>query len=99
MSQQKPPTNLDIQYLRFHKDNPEVYRKLVALARDLKARGHETVGIGMLFEVIRWQTAMQTTDMNSEFKLNNSYRSRYARAIMALEPDLDGIFNLRELKA
>lgn len=96
---QKPQTNLDIQYLRFHKDNPQVYTELVMLARDLKARGHETVGIGMLFEVVRWTRFTQTNDKNSDFKLNNNYRSRYARAIMDLEPDLEGIFNLRELKA
>jgi hypothetical protein len=94
---QRTPTNIDVQFIRFHFDNPDVYRKLVDMARNLKLRGHETVGIGMLFEVIRWQTYMETIDMNSDFKLNNNYRSRYARLIMDQEPYLAGMFNIREL--
>lgn len=83
----------------FHRHNPWVYHALVALARGLQQRGHRRVGIKMLFEVLRWQYAMSTVDPSSEFKLNNNYHSRYARLILAQEPDLADIFELRELKA
>ena len=86
------------QFERFHETNPEVYAELVDLARQMKARGHVRCGIGMLYEVVRWQRSMKTTD-DAEWKLNNNYRSHYARLIMRTEPDLEGFFELRELRA
>lgn len=84
---------------RFHQANPWVYTELVRLARDLHTRGRKHIGIGMLFEVLRWNWQRTTTDPNSDFKLNNNYRSRYARLIMDTEPDLTNTFETRELKA
>ena len=81
----------------FHENNPQVYMALVALARELVAKGYQKIGIKMLFEVVRWQFMLATTD-SSEFKLNNNYHSRYARIIMQKEPDLRGVFSLRGLK-
>lgn len=88
---------LDRHFRTFHESNPEVYRELVALTRELVALGHRRVGIGMLFEVVRWRRHFQTVDV-SGFKMNNNYRSRYARLIMEQEPDLAGVFELRELR-
>lgn len=80
----------------FDESNPHVYTALVQMARDLVNRGHRRIGMKMLFEVLRWQTAMYTT--GSTFKLNNNYTSHYARVIMENEPDLRGVFELRALK-
>ncbi len=91
-----PAPTIHDAFLAFDDANPHVYEALVQLALDLANRGHRRIGIGMLFEVLRWQTAMVTTD--SGFKLNNNYRSHYARAIMDNVPDLAGIFELRELR-
>jgi hypothetical protein len=91
--------SIEEAFLAFHKANPWVYAALVRLARELTNRGRTRIGIGMLFEVLRWQWYLRTTDANSDFKLNNNYRSRYARLIMASESDLDGAFDTRELKA
>ena len=88
-------SHLDAAFEEFHRDNPKVYAKLVELARGLAARGHRKIGIGMLFEVVRWHHYMQTSD--PVFKLNNNHRSRYARLIMRSEPDLSTIFDLRAL--
>ena len=80
----------------FHRDNPHVYARLVVLARAWKERrGGAKLGMGMLFEVLRWDVAMRTT--GEDFKLNNNVRSYYARLIMAREPDLDGVFEIRQL--
>ena len=83
----------------FHEKNPHVYANLVKLARQLHEKGHDVIGIGMLFEVLRWNFMLKTDDPNSVFKLNNNYRSRYARLIMDTEKDLDGIFAGREVKS
>ena len=83
------------QFAHYHAVNPHVYHALVRLARGLVANGRHRFGIGMLFEVLRWETAMATA--GDDFKLNNNYRSRYARLIMATCPDLAGAFETREL--
>lgn len=83
------------QFAIFHDINPHVYDNLVRMARDLVARGHQRVGVGMLFEVLRW-SSMRTD--SEAWKLNNNYRSHYARLIMATEDDLAGVFETRELR-
>lgn len=95
----QPELTIEQAFWRFHHDNPHVYRRLVNLAREWrKRRGDDApVGIGMLFEVLRWQDAMQTE--GDLFRLNNNYRSYYARLIMDRNRDLDGIFHLRALHA
>jgi len=87
-------TSIDA-YRAFHEANPLVYDALVGLARRYRAR-HESrrLGIGMLFEVLRWNVAMETTD--PDFKLNNNFRAFYAREIMEREADLSDAFEIRE---
>jgi hypothetical protein len=87
---------LDSLFADFHGANPRVYAALVRLAREAKARGRKRLGIGMLFERVRWDLAMETA--GDEFKVNNSFRSRYARLIAKQEPDLADFFEFRELK-
>lgn len=92
-----PPEVAAQRFENFHAANPHVYTALVALARRLKNRGHQRIGMGMLFEVLRWQWMMGTDDPHSEYRLNNNYRSRYARLIMQQEPDLADVFETRRL--
>jgi hypothetical protein len=86
---------LEKQFLTFHRENLQVYDKLVELAFILKNRGHRKIGIAMLFEQLRWLYAMETTDI-SGFKLNNNHAAFYARMIMERNPALDGFFKIRE---
>ena len=86
---------LEKQFLTFHRENLQVYDKLVELAFILKNRGHRKIGIAMLFEQLRWLYAMETTDMGG-FKLNNNYRAFYARMLMERNPALNGFFEIRE---
>jgi len=91
-------SRLAAEFLAFHEANPKVYAELVRLARQAKARGRTKVGIGMLWEVLRWHFWLETNGAD-EFKLNNNHRSRYARLIMGLEADLLGVFETRELRS
>ena len=92
--------SIQTRFVRFHRRNPVVYDSLVKLARQAKARGRDKIGIGQLFEVLRWEWAMGgLPDTHEYHKLNNNYRSRYARLIMEREPDLEGIFAVRGLTA
>jgi hypothetical protein len=90
------PDPIDQAFFAFHHANPDVYRSLVKLARQWKAAGHDRCSIAMLFEVLRFDVGLKTTSPDG-LKLNNSYRSRYARIIQANEHDLRGFFETRAL--
>ena len=84
------------RFEQFDRLNPHVYKILISLARQMRqSHPSRRIGIGMLFEVLRWNYLINTT--GDDFKLNNNYRSRYARMIEAREPDLRGAFEMRSL--
>jgi hypothetical protein len=97
----KIPQTLEGHRARFEwfpQNNPHVYRNLRALALGMKRqRGKKRVGIKMLYEVLRYQYDIQTT--GQEFKLNNNYTAYYARLLMAQEPELAGLFEVREIRS
>lgn len=85
------------RFQRFHVNNPEVYNNLVRLAREFRSKGsnhNRTMGIGMLYEVLRWNYYL-SIDSIEEYRLSNDFRASYARLIMATEPDLKDAFNTR----
>ena len=90
------PTDLTTaqKFALFHESNPEVYENLVAMARQT---GSRVIGIGMLYEVLRWNHITSNTDDHSEFNLSNNYKPHYARLIMRQEPDLRGKFKIKPL--
>ncbi len=98
-----PREPIAVQFQRFHLAHPEVYAGLLKLARQADSApyaGRTRIGIGMLFEVLRWHWHIDgLPDDDEAWKLNNNYRSRYARLIMRRNPDLDGLFEVRKLTA
>ena len=92
-----PPAGKTIEqaFLDFHRLNPHVYTELVEMARELTHHGIQKTSIKMLFEVLRWKHLLRTR--GDTFKLNNNFHSYYARLIMINEPDLQGIFETRQL--
>jgi len=80
-------------FRQFHQANPHVYTKLRELALQLKRKGRERYSIVWLFEVVRWHTAINTTDQ--DYKLNNNLRPWYARLLMHREPELVDFFRTR----
>ena len=96
IDQDPVPDKIETAFNEFHKKHPEVYRHLVSLAIDALAAGQSKMGIGQLFEVLRWRMTVEgLKDLDGKVKLNNNYRALYARKIMAQEPYLAGIFNTR----
>jgi hypothetical protein len=93
----RPGETIQEAFEAFHDANPSVYTNLVALAKRAKDAGRKSIGIGMLFEVLRWNYSIRT--QGEDFKLNNNFRSRYARMIERNNADLIGFFEKRELKA
>jgi len=92
--------DIQVSFLEFHANNPQVYDWLVYLSRQGKARGRRKLGMKQFFEVLRWEVHIEGLPDDREiFKLRNSYTSRYARLIMEQEPDLENMFEVRKLKS
>lgn len=89
--------SLQERFEAFHQANPWVLVELERMTGELVAAGRGRVGIGMLFEVLRWEHHRRTTGV--EFKLNNSHRSRYVRLIVERHPEWRDVFELRGLRA
>jgi hypothetical protein len=81
------------QFDEFHAENPHVYDELVRSARSTASRPAAKCGMSLLFGRVRWVLALRTE--GDAFKLNNNYAPFYSRLIMAQEPDLAGMFDLR----
>lgn len=89
---------IDERFAAFHKANPQIYRKLVNLAREVKAAGHEHTSIDFLMHRLRWHYRVELKT-KEPFKCNDHYTSRFARAIMMCEPDLVDMFEVRRLRS
>jgi hypothetical protein len=92
------PETLQARFEAYHKANPDVYRLLVKFAREVRQTGRGQYGIAALFERLRWHYHIELK-RDDDFKLNNNWKARYARLIMAQEPDLAEFFELRILRA
>jgi hypothetical protein len=87
------------QFKEFHEANPEVFVALEDMAQTLISRGRKKIGISLLIEVLRWNYYMKTDDPNSDFKINNNYRSFYARLLIESHPEWAEVFELRHLRS
>ncbi len=88
---------LDYEFERFLEANPHVWQKFRLLAVKIKSRGYDRWGAKSLWEVLRWEMALETNSNASSPKLNNNHVSRFARRLME-EPDFAGFFELRQLR-
>lgn len=91
--------SIDEAFKAFDEANPHVYDNLIRLTRRLKNAGRRRIGIGHLFEVLRWEYSIKTEHSEDKYALNNNFRSRYARKIIENIPDLQEVFETRELKS
>lgn len=89
--------SIDQRFARFHENNPMVYLALRDRALALVRQGHKRIGIGMLVEVLRWSA--MTTRGDDIYKIDNSYRSRFARMLIDNEPELVDAIETRKLTA
>ncbi len=92
------PKPLAERFADFHQAHPSVYAALVRLTRQAHDAGARRIGIGQLFEVLRWEWVLSALPAADEaWKLNNDYRSRYSRLIMQNELWAGGMFETRRL--
>lgn len=84
-------------FTAFHAANPWVLTALENLTAQLLADGARKLGIGMLWEVVRWRYISQTR--GDTFKANNNFRSRYVRLLIERHPDWSAVFDTREIRS
>ena len=87
---------IDEQFVRFHHENPHIYRQLVDLARIWKNAGHDICSIDLLINKLRWEIGISS--VGNQFAISNNFASRYSRLIEANESDLANFFTKRMLK-
>ena len=76
-----------------------VYAAVAERACALRRRGIRHYGVAALFEAARYDWTLQLGTQAPALRLNNDYRSRLARDLMADFPQLRGFFETRELSA
>ena len=93
----KKDLSIEERFRLFDQANPHVYQVLEQMALDLAARGHQRIGVKMLWETLRYRYAMQTNG-DEDYCLDNNYTSRFARKL-ARNPMLAERIEMRQLKA
>jgi hypothetical protein len=91
------PDSIQANFERFHYNHPEVYEILVRKVRSLFGQGVRRYGIGMLCEDIRWHDPR--VKRTEGYKINNNYRARYVRLIVAAHPEWEDFFEQRRLRS
>lgn len=93
----EPDATIQERFEAFHAANDWVLTALEDLTERWLATGSKRLGIGMLWEVIRWQYGRATS--GDEYRANNNFRSRYVRLMIDRHPDWADVFAVRELRA
>lgn len=90
---------IEARFQAFRRGHPEVYAALREIAFSLLDQGWEHFGISTCWEVVRYRTMLGAGPGEDRFKLNDNYKSRYARLLADQEPRLAEVFHLRALRS
>lgn len=93
------PATIEGRFQAFHAAHPQVYRKLIEFSRELVAAGWDHFGISVVWERLRYETMLGAHRDEDCYKLNDQYRSRYARLIIDQVPELADVFTIRALRS
>lgn len=89
--------DLNLRFAAWLDANPHVLAVFIDRALAARAAGRTRIGAKRLVEAMRWDLALTTT--GDEFRLNNNYVSRLARAAVTARPELATLFEFRELRS
>ncbi|MEU8919527.1 hypothetical protein AB0D10_01150 [Kitasatospora sp. NPDC048545] len=86
------------RFEQFHALNGWVLAELERLTAECIDAKFAKVSLGMLFEIIRYSYGRATLSAD-DFRLNNDFRSRYARLLIEQHPEWATYFEVRALRA
>src|SRR3954470_15226635 len=89
-----PTSSLEQRFAAFHHANPAVFIAIEKKALQLLDSGRTRIGIAELVEDLRYDNSLKTS--GDQFKLNNSYRSFYARLLISQHSKLASVIGTRE---
>lgn len=88
------------RFERFNRSHPEVYDDLLRLCKRWRLAGRGSWSIKGAFEVLRWERHISGLEDDFEvYRLNNNYTARYAHKLMRENRELEGLFELRDLRS
>lgn len=82
---------------QYDKDNPHVWNLFVKFTFQLIAIGKTRYSARGIFDRIRWETMIQTTD--DPYRISNNWSPYYARKFHKAFPEHDGFFTIRPARA
>lgn len=81
-------------FFNWLRHNAEIYNEVEARAIQVRKSGRDRFAVRVIIESVRWNTLLR--DKDATFKINNNWVSGIARLVMAVNPQLQGMFELRE---
>jgi len=88
-----PINDIETEFRKFHKNNPQVYNAIEHLALKEIANGRERYGMKAIFERLRWES-----DVLRVKGIDNSFTSHYARLFQQQNPKHADFFETRPLR-
>jgi len=81
----------------YDKANPHVWELFVRFTTELLALGKTRYSARGIFDRIRWETMITTTD--DPYRISNNWSPYYARKFHKAFPKYDGFFTIRPARA
>lgn len=106
--QQTTGTTIQVAFIDFHRDNPQVYEEFKKMALQAINAGKKKISAKMIVNVIRWSVYMETIDLNlfeqknkepRKFKINDAFISRWARVFVNEYPQYADRLEMREIRS
>lgn len=88
--------SIEQRFADFHRDNPHVLVEMRRCALERIAHGNKRISAKALWEELRESIRLKKL---GNWKLDNSLTALFARALIAAEPALAGVIELRQRKA
>ena len=84
----------------FYPKHPVVLKELFEQLDEALELGFDHYGIRLLYENLRWKKRLAgLPDPEEDYKLNDHYMAGYSRLMVAVRPEIDGLFRPRATKA
>ena len=85
------------KFRAYNNTNPQLYNLMEKFALEAHRANRKRFSIWMIANRVRWYTQIETT--GQEFKVSNDYLALYARLIVVRNPQLDGLFQFKQMKS
>jgi len=93
-----PRNDLEAKYREWKATHLAVYELFLRFARERMDRGRR-FGVKALAERVRWEVATTWAEDADGFRINNSYTAYLARDLLADEPALEALIQIRRIRA